>query len=125
MNRRPLIATSVFTLLAMAGSGFVWSAPGLLGSVVAGSMICLTFASTFWVAERTRTIAPEAVMAVALASYAGKILLLGLVLVLLWNATWLNGTAFALTAIGATMTWLATVVWEASRNRSPIYDDLR
>lgn len=121
--RTPLLGTLAVTGLAALSAGVRHGVPGVVGALLGGFVICLTFGTTFWVMERTRQLAPHAVMSMALGAYTVKIFILGLLLVLLWNAAWLNATTFALTVIIGTVVWLGAVVWEASRRRTRIYDE--
>lgn len=119
---RPLALSAALAVVCVVVGGLVAGRPGAVGAAVAAMVICLSFGGTAWLASVTRRLRPEAVMAVALASYGAKIMILGVVLVLLWDVSWLDPAVFAVTAMVVTAAWLAGTVWEATRGRTPVYD---
>jgi len=78
-----------------------WSAA--LGAAV----VVVFFSLSLLVMRQTAQLQPIAVMAVVLACYTGKILALGIVMIVLRDATWLSGQALALSIIACTVVWLA------------------
>jgi ATP synthase protein I len=67
----------------------------------------LFFSLSLLVMRSTAHLAPTTTMAVVLATYTGKIVALGVAMVLLRDASWLDGRALALAVIACTVVWLA------------------
>jgi ATP synthase protein I len=61
-------------------------------------------------------------MAVALVTYITKVGLLGLMLALLIDATWLSGDAFAIVALLCAAVWLPLEILAYSRARTLVFD---
>lgn len=117
MLRGPLVPTAAVAVAAAVVATLVSGASGLAGSVLASVVTVAFFATSLLVMSRTARAAPHNVMAVALLTYVTKVGLLGLLLVLLIDATWLSGTAFALTALACVAVWLPFEIRAYSRAR--------
>ena len=100
----PTLATGVGAVLLAAvlgGSKQAWSA------ALGAALVIVFFSLSLLVMRQTAHLEPMAVMAVVLATYTGKILALGVVMVVLRDANWLSGQALALSIIACTVVWLA------------------
>ncbi len=76
-------------------------------SAAFGSLLVIGFFSlTLLVMKRTADLAPTTVMMVVMATYTGKVLVLGLAMFLLRDATWVSGYAVGVTITVCTLVWL-------------------
>jgi len=105
MLRGSLLPTLAVGVLAVVVAAFSGAKPAWSAALGAG-VVVVFFSLSLLVMRRTAHLEPTTVMAVVLASYTVKIVALGLVMVLLRDATWLSGTALALTIIVCTVVWL-------------------
>lgn len=109
-------------LLSAAAAG----TRGLAGSLTGSVLVAVFFATSFVVLDRTRRLDPSVTLLVALGLYAGKVVALLLVLVLLTASGALDGpldrASMAVTIIVATLTWTVVEVVAATRHREPMYD---
>lgn len=123
MLRGALVPTVFVAAVLVVASGVRAGGDGIAGSVLAAVVVVASFSSSLVVMRRTARSNPQSVMAAALATYTTKIGLLGLVLVLLADADWLSGTAFALTAMACAVVWLGFEVRAYSRMRTLVFGD--
>ena len=91
---------------------------GLLGVVIA----VLFFASGLYVMSRVARANPMSVLAGALAVYLGQVLFLGVVILSLSGADWLDGTSFGLSVLAVALIWQLSQVVAFIRLRKPVYD---
>lgn len=102
-----LIPTAITAVLAVILAA-VLGGPQAAGSAAFGAaLVIASFSLSLLVMRSTAHQQPTTVMAVVLAAYTGKIVVLALVLILLYDASWLNGQAMALSIIACTLVWLA------------------
>lgn len=106
MLRGSLIPTLVVGVVAVVVAVVGAGTPGLIGAALALAIVVLSFSATLLVMRWAAKNGPANVMAAALATYMGKILVLGVFLVLFGRASWLDGPAFGLTAIACAIAWL-------------------
>ena len=106
MLRGSLVPTLVVGAVCVVVAVVVEGVPGLVGAALALAVVTLSFSATLLVMRWAAKNGPNNVMAAALATYMGKVLVLGVFLVLFGRATWLDGPSFGLTAIGCAMVWL-------------------
>jgi ATP synthase protein I len=66
---------------------------------------------------------PLSVLAGALAVYLGQIIFLGIVILTLSGAHWLDGTAFGLSVLAVALIWQLFQVVAFLRLRKPVYDN--
>lgn len=121
MLRGALVPTLVAAAVCVAVSLREGTA-GLVGSLLAVAVVIGSFSSSLLVMRRTARSNPNSVMAAALVTYTTKIGLLGLMLVLLQDAEWLSGTAFALTAMLCAAVWLGFEVRAYAKMRTFVFD---
>lgn len=117
MLRGPLLPTAVAALATVAVCWWLQGSEGLLGAALGAVVTVAFFATSLLVMSRTARAAPHHVMAVALLTYVTKIGALGLLLVLLMDAAWLSGEAFAAGALVSVAVWLPLEVRAYSRAR--------
>ncbi len=91
---------------------------GLLGIVIA----LLFFAGGLYVMSRVVRANPLSVLAGALAVYLGQVLFLGVVILSLSGADWLDGTSFGLSVLAVALIWQISQVVAFIRLRKPVYD---
>jgi ATP synthase protein I len=66
---------------------------------------------------------PLSVLAGALAVYLGQIIFLGVIILVLSGASWLDGTAFGLAILVVALVWQACQVVVFLRMRQGVYDE--
>jgi len=91
----------------------------LLGVVIA----VVFFASGLYVMARVTKANPMSVLAGALTVYLGQVLFLGVVILCLSGAQWLDGTAFGLSVLAVALIWQLCQVVVFLRLRKPVYDE--
>jgi len=126
----PFAAMLRATVLPLAASapvvvGVCWAVgnargglAGLLGVVIA----VIFFASGLYVMSRVARANPVSVLAGALAVYLGQVLFLGVVILSLSGADWLDGTSFGLSVLAVALIWQLSQVVAFIRLRKPVYD---
>lgn len=123
MLRGALVPTLVVAVACIVVAVVRAGAEGLAGSLLAAVVVVASFSSSLLVMRRTARSNPQSVMAAALLTYTTKVGLLGLLLILLFDAEWLSGMAFALTAMACAAVWLAFEVRAYSRMRTLVFTD--
>ena len=93
--------------------------PRLLGVAVA----VVFFAAGLAVMKRVVGANPLSVLAGALAVYLGQIIFLGVIILVLSGARWLDGTAFGLAILVVALVWQVCQVVTFLRMRHSVYDD--
>lgn len=115
----------------MAGSAPVivlvfWVTREARGALAALLGVCVAlafFASGLYVMKRVTNDNPLSLLAGALAVYLGQIIFLGLVILTLADAAWLDGQAFGLSVLAVALIWQVVTVVAFVRLRKPVYDD--
>lgn len=99
---RPTAVAGVLAVLVAAFSGLTsaWSA-GLGAAIVLGF-----FTASLLVMKRTAHLPPTTVMAVVMGVYTVKVVVLGVVLFAVREASWLNGYAAGVTITVCALVWL-------------------
>ncbi len=106
MLRGALLPTVVLGAACVALAAASEQGPGIVGALLAVVIVVVSFSSSLLVMRWAARTNPANVMAAALATYVGKVGLLGLFLILFGRAEWMSGTAFGLTAIASAAVWL-------------------
>jgi ATP synthase protein I len=96
---------------------------GGLSALLGFSIAVVFFASGLYVMKRVTNANPLSVLAGALAVYLGQVIFLGLVILSLSGADWLDGTAFGLSVLAVALVWQLTQVVAFIRMRKPVYDE--
>lgn len=99
---------------ALLGGREAWSA------ALGATLVIAFFSLSLLVMARTAHLEPVLVMAIVLGVYTLKIVGLGVAMVVLRDATWLSGTALALTVITCTLVWLAAQMRAFTQLRLPV-----
>jgi hypothetical protein len=107
MLRGSLVPTLVVGVLAVALAAVLADGRAAQSAALGAGLVVVFFSLSLLVMRQTAHLQPTAVMAVVLATYTGKILALGIAMVLLRDASWLSGQALALSIIACTVVWLA------------------
>jgi hypothetical protein len=126
MLRGALVAALVVGVNAAAVSTVAAGVPGLLGALL-GLLTVVVFSGAGLLAlHLSRKTSPTMQLAVAMASYTGRIAIFGGLLALALNSEGLakhvNLTVLGLVAMVVVMGWMAGEIWAWSRLRVPIYD---
>jgi ATP synthase protein I len=126
MLRGALVAALVVGVNAAAVSSVAAGTPGLWGALL-GLVIVVTFSGAGLLAlHLSRRTTPTVQLAVAMASYTGRIAIFGGLLALALNSEGLaqhvNLTVLGISAMVVVMGWMAGEIWAWSRLRVPIYD---
>jgi ATP synthase protein I len=96
---------------------------GGLAALLGVSVSVAFFASGLYVMKRVTNANPLSVLAGALAVYLGQVIFLGLVILLLSGADWLDGQAFGLSVLAVALVWQLSQVVAFVRLRKPVYDE--
>jgi len=103
-----------------------WIARQTRGGLAALLGVCVAvvfFASGLYVMKRVTNTNPISVLAGALAVYLGQVIFLGLVIVLLSSADWLDGMAFGLSILAVALVWQLAQIRAFLQLRQPVYDE--
>ncbi|MGG5260857.1 hypothetical protein [Phycicoccus avicenniae] len=124
MLRGALVPASVAGALTVVVLTAVRGLDALPGSLLGLAVSIGFFASGMFLLSRlVRSASPHAFLAVAMAVYLAQILVLLVFFIVFRNASWVDGTALALTALVVTLAWQA-FAWRAMRTaRLPVYDE--
>jgi ATP synthase protein I len=115
--RSPMLAVAMVTGAVAVVASILAGFDGLVGAVLGGVLVVVFFGADHVLRDRTRRTRPEHVMALALAGYAVKVLLLALLLVLLGDTTLFSRGAFAAAILLGATAWLAAEVRAFARAR--------
>jgi ATP synthase protein I len=103
-----------------------WITRQARGGLAALLGVCIAvafFASGLAAMKRVTNANPLSVLAGALAVYLGQIIFLGVVVLSLSGAHWLDGTAFGLSVLAVALIWQVCQVAAFVRLRKPVYDE--
>ncbi|HEY8652139.1 MAG TPA: hypothetical protein VIL87_03450 [Dermatophilaceae bacterium] len=96
---------------------------GGLAALLGVSIAVAFFASGLYVMKRVTTANPLSVLAGALAVYLGQVIFLGIVILMLSGAAWLDGRAFGLSVLAVALVWQLSQLVAFARLRKPVYDE--
>ena len=99
------------------------AARGGLAALLGVGIAVIFFTSGLYVMGRVTNANPLSVLAGALAVYLGQVIFLGVVVLSLSGAHWLDGTAFGLSVLAVALTWQVCQVMAFLRLRKPVYDE--
>jgi ATP synthase protein I len=122
--RGAFVPTAIVALGCVVVAAVV-SAAALYGAALAAVVVLAFFSTSLVIMRRTARSAPQNVMAVALVTYITKIGLLGVLLIVFKDATWLSGTGFAVTALVCAAVWLVSEIRAYSKVRLLVYSEER
>ncbi|GAA3147115.1 hypothetical protein JOF29_001984 [Kribbella aluminosa] len=126
MLRGALVAALVVGVNAAAVSTVAAGLPGLWGALL-GLLIVVVFSGAgLFALHLSRNTTPTMQLAVAMASYTGRIAVFGGLLAIALSsdtlAKYVNLTVLGLVALVVVMGWMAGEIWAWSRLRVPIYN---
>ena len=126
MLRGALVAALVVGVNAVAVSTVAAGLPGLWGALLGLLMVIVFSGGGLFALHLSRKTSPTMQLAVAMASYTGRIAIFGGLLALALSSDGLarhvNLTVLGLVAMVVVMGWTAGEIWAWSRLRIPIYD---
>lgn len=126
MMRGALIAALVVGVNAAVISAIAAGLPGLWGALLGLLMVIVFSGAGLFALHLSRRTSPTMQLAVAMASYTGRIAIFGGLLALALSsdslARHVNLTVLGLVALVVVMGWMAGEIWAWSRLRIPIYD---
>ncbi len=96
---------------------------GGLAALLGVSIAVAFFASGLYVMQRVTNANPLSVLVGALAVYLGQVIFLGVVILLLSGAGWLDGRAFGLSVLAVALVWQLSQLVAFTRLRKPVYDE--
>lgn len=126
MLRGALVAAVVVGVNAVAVATVAAGIEGLWGAVLGLLMVIIFSGAGLLALHLSRRSSPTVQLAVAMASYTGRIAIFGGLLALALSSDSLaenvNLTALGISAMVVVMGWMAGEIWAWSRLRIPIYD---
>ncbi len=96
---------------------------GALAALLGVSIALVFFAGGLYVMKQVSNANPISVLSGALAVYLGQVIFLGLVIVSLSGADWLDAKAFGLSVLAVALLWQLFQVVAFMRLRKPAYDE--
>ncbi|MUL40070.1 hypothetical protein FZ103_02570 [Streptomonospora sp. PA3] len=109
--RGAAIPTAVAGVAAMAVAGAAAGLQALLGAALGAILALVFFGLSFLVVTWAGNRRPKLMFPAAMGTYAGKIVLLGVLLVAYGDTAVLSSTAFAITASACTAVWMGAHLW--------------
>jgi ATP synthase protein I len=122
MLRGAVIPTACTAPVVVLVSWITRQTRGGLAALLGVSIAVVFFAGGLYVMKRVTTANPLSVLAGALAVYLGQVIFLGLVILSLSGAGWLDGMAFGLSVLAVALIWQVSQVVAFIRLRKPVYD---
>jgi ATP synthase protein I len=126
MLRGAFLAAAVVGVNAAAVSAVAAGRKGLWGALLGLLMVVVFSGAGLLALHLARRTTPTVQLAVAMASYTGRIAIFGGLLALALSSESLdrnvNLTALGISAMVVVMGWMAGEIWAWSRLRIPIYD---
>lgn len=123
MLRGGLLPSLVAGVLTVVVAWVVRGGTGALAAVLGVILAMVFFAGGLWVMTRIVGAQPISLMAGALAVYFGQVIVLGVVILSLYAAAWLDGPAFGVSILVVTLVWQVFQVRAFIRSRRPVYDE--
>ncbi|MBM6400643.1 hypothetical protein [Phycicoccus sonneratiae] len=124
MLRGALVPASVAGALAVLVLGVVRGLDSVPGSLLGLAVSVAFYASGMFLLSRlVRSASPHAFLAVAMAVYLAQVLALLVFFIVFRSASWVDGTALAVTALVVTLAWQAFAYRAMRTARLPVYDE--
>ncbi|HMM94685.1 hypothetical protein [Phycicoccus sp.] len=124
MLRGALVPATVAGVLAVVVLALVRGGDSVVGSLLGLAVSVGFYASGMFLLSRlVRSASPHAFFAVAMAVYLGQVLALLVFFIVFRDASWVDGTALAVTALVVTLAWQAFAYRAMKTARFPIYDE--
>jgi ATP synthase protein I len=123
MLRGAVIPMAVTSPVIVLGFWVTRHTRGGLAALLGVAIAVVFFASGLYVMKRVTNTNPLSVLAGALAVYLGQVIFLGLVIVSLSGADWLDGRAFGLSILAVALVWQLSQIRAFIQLRKPVYDE--
>lgn len=124
MLRGALVPASVAGALTVVVLAVVRGLDSVPGSLLGLAVSVGFYASGMFLLSRlVRSASPHAFLAVAMAVYLAQVLVLLVFFIIFRNASWVDGTALAVTALVVTLAWQAFAYRAMRTARLPVYDE--
>src|SRR5882757_2868441 len=112
----PGVATVVVGIIA---GGVIIGLAGALGALVGGVVACASSLATLWLMRKTSHLQPIVVMGAALGGFAGKMVLLLIVMTVVRPIDWLHTESLAYTMLATVLVWVAMETVAFRRTKVP------
>ena len=123
MLRAAVIPMAASAPIIVAGFWITRQTRGGLAALLGVFIAVVFFASGLYVMKRVTNASPLSVLAGALAVYLGQVIFLGIVILSLSGADWLDGKAFGLSILAVALIWQLAQIGAFIRLRKPAYDE--
>ncbi len=125
MLRTALLPGTACGLLAVVVFGFARGVSGALAAAGGVAVAVIFFASGLMVMKRLVDDNPMTLVTAALAVFLAQVLFLGVIILSLAGASWLDGVAFGVAVLVVALAWQVLQVVAFSRTRRLVYDPSR
>jgi ATP synthase protein I len=122
MLRGALVPTLVASVLVVLALWVFRGTDAALAALLAVAVTVGFFAAGLYVMKRVTNDNPLSLLAGALAVYLGQVIFLGVIILGLSGASWLDGMAFGLAALAVTIVWQVFQIVAFVRLRKSVYD---
>lgn len=119
--RGSLVPTAV-AALACVVIGFFSSPKAAYSAAFGAALVIFFFSATLLVMKRTADLAPTMVMMIVMATYTFKVLVLGVAMFALRDASWVSGYAVGVSITVCALVWLFFEMRAYKRLRIFVYD---
>ncbi len=122
MLRTALLPGTVCGLVAVV---VLWASRGVSGALAAAGGVAVAvifFASGLLVMKRVVDDNPMTLVTAALAVFLGQVIFLGLIILSLGRASWLDGVAFGVAILVVALAWQVLQIVAFSRARRLVYE---
>jgi ATP synthase protein I len=123
MLRGALLPSTAAGVVAAVVLWVLRDSDGGLAALLGVAVAVVFFAAGLAVMKRVVGANPLSVLAGALAVYLGQIIFLGVIILVLSGARWLDGTAFGLAILVVALVWQVCQVVAFLRMRHRVYDE--
>ncbi|GAA3233162.1 hypothetical protein [Actinocorallia longicatena] len=104
--RGAAIPTSAAGLLAIVIAALLAGGKGAIGALIGTLVVLVFFGISIIAVSYSARVSPQLLMPVAMGTYLVKIFAMFGLIVLLRDASWMNGRAFGITVLACTVVWL-------------------
>ncbi|GAB7190435.1 hypothetical protein NUM3379_11410 [Kineococcus sp. NUM-3379] len=119
--RRSVLPTLVAGALCAVGAG-LWRGPaGGLSAALGAAIVVLFFGARLLVMRRAARTNPQMLLVIALAVYTGKVVLLGIAMLVLTQVAGVDTRTLGLTVLLTAVVWLAAEMRGFVRLRIPVF----
>lgn len=119
--RGSLVPTAAVALVCVV-VGFFSSPKAAYSAAFGAALVIFFFSATLLVMKRTADLAPTTVMMIVMATYTFKVVVLGVAMFALRDASWVSGYAVGVTITVCALIWLFFEMRAYKRLRIFVYD---